>query len=97
MATSYLHGNPIYWKNKQWYYVDTGEPTADHWQERACGHCGRHITPEGHDGCLGTLPKVRNACCGHGQVEETYVQLVPGVEIRGAEAIKLIERLKAKT
>lgn len=33
---------------------------------RNCALCGQGETPEGHDFCLGTLPKVTNACCGHG-------------------------------
>ncbi|MHB8896921.1 MAG: hypothetical protein ACYC99_17340 [Candidatus Geothermincolia bacterium] len=33
---------------------------------RPCKRCGRPPTPEGHDACLGHLPGVRSACCGHG-------------------------------
>lgn len=33
-----------------------------------CAHCGRAPTPEGHDACLGALPGVTAACCGHGVV-----------------------------
>lgn len=41
----------------------------------SCGHCGLSRTPEGHDGCIGTLPGVTNACCGHGGTAEgAYVQ-----------------------
>lgn len=39
-----------------------------------CGHCNIPRTPEGHDGCIGTLENVRNACCGHGETKMAYVQ-----------------------
>lgn len=33
-----------------------------------CGKCKLKPSPEGHDGCLGTLQdsRIMNACCGHG-------------------------------
>lgn len=39
-----------------------------------CSHCNKNRTPEGHDGCIGTLPNVMNACCGHGEDSVAYVQ-----------------------
>ena len=39
-----------------------------------CGHCGKKRTPEGHDGCIGILEGVMNACCGHGQDNMAYIQ-----------------------
>ena len=42
--------------------------------DKSCGYCGKDNTPEGHDGCLGTLPGLMNACCGHGIESGTYVQ-----------------------
>lgn len=50
--------------------VIPGRINSDH-----CGHCGLDATPEGHDGCLGTLPgDVMNACCGHGNNDSAYIQ-----------------------
>lgn len=44
-----------------------------------CDHCGLDRTSEGHDGCIGTLPNVTNACCGHGgNAEGAYVQFSIG-------------------
>jgi len=40
--------------------------------ERPCVYCGMMATPDGPDPCLGRLPGVVSACCGHG-VEEPYV------------------------
>lgn len=91
MATSLWRGHEIYFNDAHWVYADTGEPTAGN--ERACGCCGRHNTEEGHDGCLGTLPMVMNACCGHGVPEEAYVQLNPRTTLRGEKALQEILRL----
>jgi hypothetical protein len=44
--------------------------------KQTCGQCHIDRTPEGHDGCLGTLPgNIMNACCGHkGHAEGAYIQ-----------------------
>jgi hypothetical protein len=56
-----------------WRYCDNGQPVSGD-PSRSCGHCGRPPTAEGHDGCLGTMPGVTNACCGHGVGAEAYVR-----------------------
>lgn len=76
-----------------WVYDDTRQPVRLN-PNRACGECGLPQTPEGHDGCLGTLPGVMNACCGHGRAEDAYVQMDSGQAVYGAKAIRLINRLK---
>ena len=48
---------------KKWLYDDTKKPPT---MERPCKRCGKSPTPEGHDACLGILPGVKFACCGHG-------------------------------
>ena len=72
-----------------WRYEDTGQPVPEA-PGRPCGHCGRPDTTEGHDGCLGTLAGVRNACCGHGDPEAAYVQLVGGRRLGGTDALRWI-------
>jgi hypothetical protein len=52
------------------------------------------MTPEGHDGCLGTLPGVMNACCGHGDPRDTFVQFIGGSRIHGLEAIRWLNQQK---
>jgi len=63
-----------------------------------CGHCGLKRTPEGHDGCIGTLPNVMNACCGHGETEMAYVQFWDDIwgdkSIEGQEALNYITKNK---
>jgi hypothetical protein len=34
-----------------------------------CKVCGELPTPEAHDACLGKLPGVSAACCGHGKTK----------------------------
>lgn len=60
----------------EWFYAD-GQPVRDN-PNRPCGYCGLPNTAEGHDGCLGTLPGVMNACCGHGSDNEAYIQFDDG-------------------
>lgn len=43
-------------------------------QSDECRYCGLCRTQEGHDGCVGALEGVREACCGHGQTSEAYIQ-----------------------
>lgn len=72
-----------------WVYVDSGKKVGE-LKDRDCGYCGEPNTPEGHDGCLGTLPGVMNACCGHGNDKEAYVQFPDGTDIRGPLAIEFM-------
>lgn len=63
-----------------------------------CAKCNKGPTIEGHDGCLGTLPgNIMNACCGHGNDSQAYIQYFCGKRIAGDEAVneqsKLLEEL----
>lgn len=84
---SYWRGNEIYYDNAidEWRYTSDGALVKD--SDRPCGYCGQERTPEGHDPCLGTLPGVVNACCGHGNRSEAYIQFENGVEVRGFDSI----------
>lgn len=68
-------------------------------QRGICAQCGKGPTPEGHDGCLGTLPEsiVMNACCGHGRDSSAYIQYWDGGRIAGADAIREHKRLKEES
>ena len=76
-------------------YKDTKESVPKTWMDRPCGYCGKENTPEGHDGCLGTLPGVMNACCGHGEQEDAYVQFLDGKSIHGKNALQIMGLIKA--
>lgn len=64
------------------------------WEKEPCNHCGKYKTYEGHDGCIGELNGVANACCGHDNVDIAYVQFYDGFIIWGEDAIKIQEILK---
>lgn len=70
---NYFYGYPTYWDEtaQLWRYSDNDEP-AVHPSNRPCPKCSELPTPEGHDACLGEIPGVCGACCGHG-VEMGYI------------------------
>lgn len=72
-------------------YVDTGEKVKDVWQSRECGYCNEPNRPDGHDACIGELSGVMNACCGHGLVNDAYIQYVDGSIVRGQQALDEME------
>lgn len=90
----YFRGHEIELKDDEWVYADSKQPVKDSWKDRPCGECGLRFTDEGHDGCLGTLPTVKNACCGHGNVDEAYVQFNDDSIIQGLLALKAMKALK---
>lgn len=85
-ATSHRHGHQIVWDadNDRWLWRDTGEPA--NW-DRACASCGQPRTVEGHDACLGTLGGVVNACCGHGDPNDSYVMFSDRRTLYGSDAV----------
>lgn len=83
----YFRGRKIEKAEGEYIYSDTGESVSENYKTRTCGYCDKHYTKEGHDGCLGTLPNVMNACCGHGRKEDAYVQFNKEQIFRGARAL----------
>ncbi len=73
-VTCYIRGHLSFWKDeKNWLYADTDKAITD---DRPCPRCDRMATPEGHDACLGHIPNVKAACCGHG-ISEPYILALP--------------------
>lgn len=68
-VTGTIYGHAVVWDDGQQRYLwaDTHEP-AHRWggEPRPCPQCGVVPTTEGHDACLGHIPGVYSACCGHG-------------------------------
>lgn len=87
MATrGYFRGRPATWDGEHWRYDDTGEIAGFGYAVRPCKQCG--LVFEGSnigepDPCLGNLPGVTNACCGHGVPDEAYICFEGGLAIRG--------------
>ena len=90
---SKLRGHDIELLNNEWVYSDTKESTVLNHKIRPCRYCNKMATPEDYDACLGKLPFVTNACCGHGEITETYVQFFSFLCIRGIVAKKIIRWL----
>lgn len=73
---------------------------GEHLDSGECRKCGETALPgpeQGLDPCLGLLPGVSAACCGHGETEAAYVvigggpgqesrQIENGVTLQGEEA-----------
>lgn len=90
MSKSKWRGHEIECINKKWIYSDDKELVLDN-KNRKCGYCNKSNTKEGHDGCIGKLPNVLNACCGHGTVEEAYIQFSDKTELRGITALQYLK------
>lgn len=89
----YLHGHMLYWNSDEKAYRfakddslyirfdDNDEVVEKTEVELECPKCEMKIEDDA-DPCLGYLPGVRNACCGHG-VHEGYIEFENGVRIVG--------------
>jgi hypothetical protein len=76
--------------DEQWRWADTGRfagRVTSRTGDRPCISCGLAATPEGYDGCLGRLPGVTNACCGHGGVVQPYVAYEDGTVQRDDDVV----------
>lgn len=69
-------GYPIHYdkEKEEWVYDDDNSPANI---ERPCKRCGHMPLPDGEDYCLGHIPGVKAACCGHG-AEPGYIMLESG-------------------
>lgn len=97
VVRSKFRGHRIYYDEQcsQWLF-DDGVPVSEAWKDRPCGYCGLPNTPQGHDGCLGTLPGVKNACCGHGELRGAYVQFSDGTVILAQAARDFWENINGQ-
>ena len=92
---SHYRGNEIIYSQdkKMWYFTSNNSPVPDN-KDMPCGRCGEPMTKEGHDNCLGELDGLANACCGHGDTSQAYIQFLDGTSISGNDAIAIQEILK---
>ena len=79
MTRSRYKGHLIVWKNRQWVYEDNNVPVEE--ESRPCAHCGADILT--HDACIGRIPNVKGACCGHGDPSKAYIVFKDGKRITG--------------
>jgi len=81
LPSTHLKGHNIYRDpetDSGWRYSDNNEEVT---KERPCARCGKHSDKNGHDSCMGHLPGVTAACCGHGK--EGYICFENGTIVRG--------------
>lgn len=91
MTTSTYRGHNITINTDKEWVFDNGKKVSDNIEIR-CGKCNKNPTTEGHDACLKTLPCVMNACCGHGDLKQAYIQLLDGTCVRGKHA-RMMQRI----
>ncbi len=84
-SRAYFRGHSLVWAIDRWVYEDDGaEIPVNNGEIRPCVKCGV-IFPLGEgevDPCLGVLPGVDNACCGHGVRSEAYVRFTNGITFK---------------
>ena len=91
-ARSRHRGHRIEWVGHKWVFTDWSDNTVNRCgRERPCTACGKRSRERGPDTCLGMISQVRQACCGHGHPEDAYFIFHNGVELRGADAVRLQE------
>lgn len=93
MAKDNFRGHPVTCSDgKTWVYDDDGNQAGFNGKVRPCMKCGKLF--EGSnvgdpDPCLGNLPGVDNACCGHGVREKSYIRFTNGTVITGFKITRL--------
>ena len=81
VARSMTRGHATHWNGKNWVVTATGELV--HKTTLKCPECKLDCEPKGPDPCLGILPGVAHACCGHGDRRKAYVKFQNGLTIYG--------------
>lgn len=90
-------GHFIVCRDGKWVFADDGAPIpcegGDH---RPCAKCGKLWgdsmgVPDVPDPCLGRVPGVRWACCGHGVASQAYVSFEDGRRLYGIPALLWFE------
>jgi len=91
LTRSYFRGHPIVFVNGEWLYGDTMTKAGFEGEVRPCKKCGKLFGGSNIgdvDPCLGVLPGVDNACCGHGVPSQAYIRFTNGVTIKGFTEIE---------
>lgn len=73
-----------------WVFEDNLEPC---YHQRACIKCKRMATPYEPDPCIGWLPDVKFACCGHGIKGDDYVLMNSGERMSLQEYYKRNDKI----
>ena len=72
-------------ENGNWLWTEDNTPISI---KKACKKCGLFPMENGNDPCLGDLPGVVGACCGHGlESQQGYILFENGVRIHLKNAV----------
>lgn len=83
-GVSFWRGYPCKWDGATWVFVDNGLETPPCGGAlRPCAKCGRTFPLDTPDPCIGLLPGVVSACCGHGIPGEAYAIFDGGLKLTG--------------
>ena len=85
MQTTSFRGHKLKFIVGKWVYADTGEEIPPNGGKiRPCVKCEKSCTlgNDEVDPCLGMLPGVDDACCGHGVRSRSYIKFTNGAVIR---------------
>lgn len=80
-AKTTTRGHEMHYDGSDWIITATGEKLAD--AELNCTVCKQPCPLKEPDPCLGTLPGVAHACCGHGDPDKAYILFKNGVKVTG--------------
>ena len=69
-----FRGHEIEYLDGEFVYSDDKTSVADNWKDKPCGNCGENVTENGYDSCIGEFCGAMNACCGHGVINDAYIQ-----------------------
>ena len=97
MVNGYHRGYNIYADNGQpWRYTEDDKLVAK--VEKPCFRCGHVHAKEAPDRCIGHLPGVLTACCGHGEPQKAYIKFKNGARIDGEHEVRkwIEENIKVK-
>lgn len=78
----FWRGNEIKLIDDCWVYVSDSIKVSDD-PYRKCGFCFLDNREDEFDACIGFLENTMNACCGHGNKDSAYRQLLDGTILKG--------------
>jgi len=97
----YFRGHPTTVIDGKWCYADTHEVITDLDGDlpdniRPCKKCGKKFPFGEPDPCIGFLPGVKFACCGHGNRSDAYVLFDNDVHLQGFKVTNYFEGKKKR-
>lgn len=91
-VNGFSRGHPIYFDEATWCwrYTDGAPLPGEGELDRPCLHCGAVFAAGEPDPCLGWLPGVVSACCGHGVPSQAVIVFANGMAVRGFEVDRML-------